>query len=445
MLRLAALGTVGIRGLKLVVLLTGASGFIGRGLAQALAGAGHEVVHAVRDPAVASACDPTPRYVAANFTRDFEVSDWLPRLTCVDVVVNAVGILRERGSQTFEAIHLRAPRALFAACRVANVKVIQISALGADANAMSRYHKSKRTADEALFELCDAAVVVQPSLVYGPSGTSARLFTRLASLPLIPLPDGGEQRVQPIHIDDLVSALVALVEKDLYRKRRIPLVGPQPVTLREFVSGLRQGMGLDAGVFMPVPASVMNLAARLGERLPASLLDRESLQMLRRGNTADAEATRELLGRAPRPISAFITPHDADSVRVQAQLGWLLPMLRMTIAFVWIFTGIVSLGVYPADQSYALLARVGLTGWTASVALYGAALLDIALGIAIFIVRRRRFLWIAQAALILAYTVIITVKLPEFWLHPYGPILKNLPMLAVIWLLYELEKRQWTT
>ncbi|MDQ4147499.1 MAG: DoxX-like family protein, partial [Pseudomonadota bacterium] len=91
--------------------------------------------------------------------------------------------------------------------------------------------------------------------------------------------------------------------------------------------------------------------------------------------------------------------------------------------------------------SYALLAHVGLTGWLATLALYGAALLDLALGIAILVCKRRRLLWIAQVAVIFSYMGIISLRIPEFWLHPFGPILKNLPMLAAIWILYELERR----
>jgi uncharacterized protein YbjT (DUF2867 family) len=424
----------------LVILLTGAGGFIGCHLVRALVAAGHEPVCAVRNPA-ASARNPTLRYIQADFTRDFNASDWLPRLAGIDAVVNTVGILRERGHQTFEAIHVRAPRALFTACAAVGVRVVHLSALGADVDATTRYHVSKRTADEALLRLCDSAVITQPSLVYGSGGASATLFTRLASLPLIPLPEGGNQRVQPIHIDDLVCALVRLVEQDSYRQCRIALVGPEATTLRDFVADLRSAMSLGSGVFIPLPARVMNLAARLGDILPKSLLNADTLRMLRRGNTADAGATRRLLGRPPRPVSAFITPREADGVRLSAQLGWLLPMLRATIALVWIITGIVSLGIYPIEQSYALLARVGVTGWAAGIALYGAALLDIAFGIAILVVKRRRFLWFAQATVITAYMAIITLKLPEFWLHPYGPISKNLPMLAAIWVLYELEKR----
>jgi len=74
------------------------------------------------------------------------------------------------------------------------------------------------------------------------------------------------------------------------------------------------------------------------------------------------------------------------------------------------------------------------------LALYGAAALDLAFGALSLAPRRPAWLWTAQAALILAYTLIISVRLPEFWLHPYGPILKNLPMLAALLLLARLDR-----
>jgi hypothetical protein len=101
---------------------------------------------------------------------------------------------------------------------------------------------------------------------------------------------------------------------------------------------------------------------------------------------------------------------------------------------------LVSLGLYPADSSRELLARAGVPQPLRSFALYGAALLDLGFGIASLGLRRRRPLWFAQIALILAYTAIISLRLPEYWLHPYGPILKNLPMLAALWLLAEFDR-----
>lgn len=427
----------------MVVLLTGASGFIGSRLARALAASGHEVVCAVRDPSRRhGAC---ARAVEADFTRDTDPAGWLPRLQGVDVVINAVGIIREHGGQTFELLHERAPCALFAACAQSAVRlVLQVSALGADEHAQSRYHLSKKRADEFLASLPVHSVIVQPSLVFGQGGTSARLFTTLASLPLIGLPGGGRQQIQPVHIDDVVASILALLERPVASGTRVALVGPRAMTLRCFLTLLRRSMGMGSPRFMHLPIGLMRAVATIGARLPSSLLDRDTLQMLERGNTASAEQITALLHREPRAPKDFITVSIASDMRLHAQLNWLLPLLRASIALVWIVTGIVSLGLYPVEESYALLARVGVHGMLAAPMLYGAALMDLAFGIATLVLKRRQKLWIAQIAVILFYSAIITWRLPEFWLHPYGPLLKNLPMLAAIWMLFELERR-WTT
>lgn len=175
--------------------------------------------------------------------------------------------------------------------------------------------------------------------------------------------------------------------------------------------------------------------------MPGSVLDRETLAMLFRGNAADVRATRELLHREPRAVSAFVPVATASAERAAAQLRWLLPILRGSVGLVWIATGVVSIWVYPETKSFGLLARAGMPAALAPVALYGAATLDIVIGLATLSSRRRPWLWLVQIALILAYTAVITVALPEFWAHPYGPVLKNLPMLAAIWMIYVLEKR----
>ena len=95
----------------MVVLVAGATGFLGASIARALAQAGHDVRAGMRP-----APGMPPGAVAIDYTRDHHVSDWLPRLRGVDVVVNAVGILRERAPHTFAALHRDAPRALFDAC-----------------------------------------------------------------------------------------------------------------------------------------------------------------------------------------------------------------------------------------------------------------------------------------------------------------------------------------
>ncbi|SFU56112.1 NAD(P)H-binding protein [Nitrosospira multiformis] len=429
------------------ILITGASGFIGSHLVVALAAAGHRIVCATRRGQPEDIRDPKEAqltYIAADFTRDFDMEVWKKRLAGIDVVINAVGILREHGSQTFQALHDLAPRALFAACEAASVKVVQISALGADENARSQYHLSKKAADDALLaprNKGNKSVVVQPSLVYGPGGTSAQLFNLIASLPVIPLPGSGDQRIQPIHVDDLTQAVVMLVETDRYLGQRVPLVGPESITFRDYLGELRHLMGLGPARFLPVPAGLVEFSARIGQQLGKGLLDLETWQMLQRGNIANPAMTCALLGRNPRPVREFASQWEVKALRLSALLGWLQIVLRVSLAAVWFVAGAVSMGIYPVEESYVLLARVGITGSLAPIALYGAAAMDIAFGFGTLFLRHRRLLWIAQVTLISVYMVAITLFLPEFWLHPFGPLIKNLPILAVILLLYELEKR----
>lgn len=431
---------------RVVVFLTGSSGFIGSHLADALAHAGHTLVLGVhRHPRPG----PSARIVAVDFVHDVDPDAWRPRLAGVDVVINAVGILREHGTQTFDRLHRDTPRALFDACVATGVRqVIQVSALGADALAQSRYHVSKRDADEHLASLPIDSIIVQPSLVYGSNGASARLFDRLASLPFVPVPGDGRQQVQPIHVDDLVGAIVALVGRPAPRGLRLPLAGPRPLSLADFLLRLREALGFGKGRVVRVPLPLVTLAAAIGERLPGALLDRETLGMLMRGNTGSPKPAEALLQKPARDVGLFIDPKERPAARARAVLGWQLPLLRGALALMWIWTGIVSLGLYPVAQSYELLARLAITGVPATILLYGAGLLDLALGAAILALkppRWRRWMWRTQIALVLGYTLLISIGLPEFWLHPYGPIVKNLPLVVATLIASSLEDSQWIT
>lgn len=421
------------------ILLTGASGFIGSRLLTRLSRAGCEVVcvsrrRPARLPAHAS-------WTGLDFNQATQAQDWQDALKGVDVVVNAVGILRESSTQTFDIVHRLAPCALFEAAALAGVRhIVQISALGADERAQSRYHLSKKAADDYLLALGVRASIIQPSLVYGPGGASATLFETFAGMPLIPLPGDGGQCVQPVHVDDLTAALRTVVLSASGPTRKIPMVGPRPLTLKQFYLDLRAAMAIPRPArFLPIPMPLMRAIARTAT--PVGLLDRETLDMLERGNTGDVGRITELLGRPPREPRCFIPANRAGDVGIRARLTWLLPMLRLAIALVWLVTGVLSLGIYPVGQSLQLLDRSGVPAALGPLFLYGAAGLDLALGALTLWPRRSRWLWAGQAGLIILYTAIITLKLPEFWLHPYGPVLKNVPMLAVLWLLYEMEDR----
>jgi uncharacterized protein YbjT (DUF2867 family)/uncharacterized membrane protein YphA (DoxX/SURF4 family) len=429
----------------MIVMIVGASGFIGGRLAQAFAAAGHEVVCAGRarpGPDRARLPAGCARAVTIDYTAPM-ATDWTPLLAGVDVLVNAVGILRESGHQTFDHLHVLGPRALFTAAALASVRrVIQVSALGAEAGAVARYHASKHEADRFLMQLPLDWAIVQPSLVYGAGGTSATLFDSLASLPLVPLPGRGEQRVQPVHIDDLVDAVLRLAESPAALRCVLPVVGPSELTLREFLAELRGTLGLGRARFVPVPRAWVSLAARAGESIPSLLLDRETFGMLERGNTGPPGPLQRLLGRPPTPVAGFVSPARRGSRRTAASLRWLAPLLRLAVASMWLLAGIVALGPYPVQDSLALLRSIGVSAELAPLLLFGSAALDILLGVLTLLPRRPRILWPAQIALVLVYTLIISIALPGLWLEPFGPVAKNIPILALLILLHQLEERR---
>ena len=423
------------------VLVTGATGFIGGAVVDALLARGHQPVPAVRDVDAARRRWPQLDAIACDFMHDTRPDAWRPRLAGIDAVVNAVGILRESRGATFDALHSATPRALFAACAEAGVaRVVQVSALGADAQAASRYHLSKRAADDALLALPLRGTVVQPSVVFAPEGASAGAFLAMASLPLLALPGGGAQVLAPVHRDDVVDAIVRALEHES-PPPRIEAVGPECLSMRDYLARLRRLLGGGRQRVLPVPMPLVRRASHVMARVPGSIVDPETIAMLERGNCAAPAPFAAFLGRAPRAVEAFLSPAESTSVGLRARLQWLLPMARVALALLFVVTALLSFGLYPLRDSYALLADIGLAGRPADIALYGGALLDLVLGLAFLgPLRWRRRAYLGAIVLVLAYTAIITLALPATWLHPFGPVLKNAPVLALLWLLHELDR-----
>ena len=427
------------------VLLVGATGLIGTHLLTALLPAGCEVVGVARRGGPAQ---PHCRWVAVDIATA-SAAQWRPHLRGIDAVVNLVGIFRETGDGAcFEAVHVRGPRLLFEACVEAGIRtVVLLSALGAVARAPTGYLRSKHEAERQLLALpLRNARVLQPSLVFGSDGPSARLFLGWAALPVMPLPAGGQQLLQPVHVDDVVAAILALLRNPAAAPaRRISLVGPVALSLRSYLLALRSGMGLGRAVTLAIPARVVRVAARLARHLPGALIDDDAWIMLQQGSHSSAADLHALLGRPPRTVEQFIAPRWAPLLRQRALLGWLRPLLRLSVAAVWIWTAFISLWLYPRDASYLPLARVGVPDALLPTALTGAAALDLLMGVMSLwplTPARERSLWASQSLLIAIYTLIISVRLPEFWLHPFGPISKNLPLLVLLLLLWLLTPRR---
>ncbi|WP_088581499.1 SDR family oxidoreductase [Burkholderia ubonensis] len=417
------------------ILVCGANGFIGRALCARLEAGGHRVVRGVHAGRRAAG----PGEIAIDYARDVRPEHWRARLDGIDAVVNAVGMLTGRRGVTLDAVHRAAPCALFDACCGAGVRrIVQISALGVE-RGDTAYFASKLAADAYLQTLPIDFRIVRPALVYGATGASARYFRMLASLPVHVLPAGGRQLLRPVHVDDLAELVARLIERPAEGDRIVDVVGADEVEYREMLAIYRRAMGFPPAMRVSVPGALFAAAATLSGRMPGAMLTRDTWAMLRAGNTGELAASSAALGRPPRGLRAFIGAQ-AVALRHEALAAWRRPLLTGSLAIVWIWTAIASAFIHPLRDSLALLAHVHLTGISALAALYAACALDFVFGVATVVAPSRR-LWAAQIVLVVAYSAVIAVAMPGLLAEPFGPVLKNVPILAVLLILFAEEER----
>lgn len=272
------------------ILLTGASGFLGRNLAAALLAAGHQVI-------------PVSRTHGIDFKQQLSPESWLPLLEEIDAVINCVGIIGERGTQRFQALHSDAPIALFQACAIAGIKrVIQISALGADEAAFSRYHLSKLAADNALRRLDLDWFVLRPAIVIGQGGASTQWLRRMAVLPVIPVIGEGQQRLQLVLLQEVVTTVLTCLNSGA-SKQTLDVVGPETLIVAEWLQAMRCAQGLGRGKLWHCPPALAMGLARLG-RLISPMLSPDSVRMLQAGYHADHRPLEQFLGRELQAVSS---------------------------------------------------------------------------------------------------------------------------------------------
>ena len=421
------------------VLVLGAFGFIGSHVAAALTGAGHEVVWAGRR------ARSDRRSVAADLAHDTDAATWLPRLRGIDAVVNCAGILREGGGGGFRAVHVDGPRALFTACEQVGIRrVVHVSAAGVGPDVPVEYAMTKAEGDALLEASSLDWAVLRPSLVYGRGSHGMAQFTALAALPVgIPLVGDGRQPFQPIAVEELARAIVALVEHAGPLRLIVDAVGPEPITMRDLLAATRRWLGLPPGFFVEIPSALVAAGARIGDVFGRGPYTTTGLRMLMRGNVGDYEGFRQSVGFDALRFEEGLSQRPAQREDLWlARLHLLRPWLRLSIALLWIATGFLSAFVWPVDDSYRLLAAVGIGGWLAPFMLFGAAALDVALGIATLFSRRVAFIGAIQIALMVGYSAVIAFALPEFWLHPFGPVLKNIPIVVATLIMIVLESRR---
>lgn len=276
-----------------VITLFGGSGFLGRHLVRRLAAAGHVLRVAVRHPEDAKFLKPlgdvgqiTP--MAADLTRPESLAAPLQGAT---QCINLVGLLHEKGRQTFAAVHVEGARQIALAAKAAGLKdVVQISALGAAPESDADYARSKFAGERAVRDAFPDAIVLRPSLVIGPEDAFFNRFAAIARLaPVLPLIDGGRTLFQPTYVGDVAEAVQRALADPAQRGRTFELAGPRTYSFRQLLELMLKEIGRRR-LLLPVPGPVAAMQAILLERLPKPPLTRDQIRLLRRDNVMAAGA-----------------------------------------------------------------------------------------------------------------------------------------------------------
>ncbi|MBI5041776.1 MAG: SDR family oxidoreductase [Gammaproteobacteria bacterium] len=427
------------------ILVTGAGGFVGSQIVSALQADGHTVVCGVRAGGRTRA--DGIETIVCDYSRDVEPEVWLSRLTGIDAVINCAGILRETKAGDFDAIHVRAPMALFRACAQLGIRrVIQISAIGQDED--GEFIRSKHRCDALLSQLDLDWVVIRPSVVYSPKasygGTS--LLRAMAALPgVMPMPGDGCQLLQPICADDLGQAIVALLRNCDCRQRMIEAVGPRSVSMESFVMALRNWLGFGRPWIVHVPLLLVKPVAMAGEMLGRGPLGMTMYRMLQHGNVGSAGAVAaftQATGIQPKSVDQALaaTPAGVQD-RWHARLYFLGPLLRLMLGMLWVWSGVVGF-VTPMADAAATLSALNVPVMLSAGLIYAVSALDCILGVMLLIGWRVPLAGTLMLLSLLAYTLIIGIAVPSAWMEPFGGLIKNLPLIPAVLIMLVLNRRR---
>jgi NADH dehydrogenase len=247
-----------------------------------------------------------------------------PRLAAalagVDAIVNLAGILHERGRQTFEAVHHQGPARLGRLAKAAGVKhLIHISALGVSTDSQSAYARTKAAGEIALRTAFPGAVILRPSIVFGPEDRFFNRFAALAQLiPVLPLIGGGRTRFQPVYVGDVAEAVVRALDDPDAAGSTYELGGPLVYSFRELME-LVLAETRRRALLVPVPWSLAIVQAAFLEFLPNPPLTRDQVKLLRHDNVVAPNAlTLRDLGIAPEAVEVIL-PTYMDQYR---RGGW---------------------------------------------------------------------------------------------------------------------------
>ena len=296
-----------------LITIYGGSGFLGRHVVRALAKRGYRIRVAVRRPELAGHLQPLGHVGQINAVqakiRDAASVEAAAR--GAHVLINLVGILFERGRQRFGAVHTQGAANIAQAAKTHEARLVHVSAIAADENSPSRYARSKAKAEQLVLAARPDAVIMRPSIIFGPEDDFFNRFAALARIsPALPLFGGGKTRFQPVFVGDVAAAIAEAVAGNARPGTIYELGGPDVRTFKELMRFVLKTIARKR-LLVPLPFFVAKLKAAFLQFAPKPMLTPDQVELLRVDNVVSEAAINEGrtlrgLGISPETIEVIV-------------------------------------------------------------------------------------------------------------------------------------------
>ena len=313
---------------RALVTIYGGSGFLGRHVVRAIAKTGARMRVAVRRPELSGHLQPLGGVGQINAVQaNVRFPDsLLAAADGADAIVNLVGILFPSGKQRFKAVQDEGARHVAEAAKAAGVRaMVHVSAIGASADAASVYARSKAAGELAIKEVFPDAIILRPSIVFGPEDDFFNRFAKLARIaPALPLIGGGKTKFEPVFTGDVAKAVMAGLTGTANARAPYELGGPEVLTLKQVMQRVLD-YTMRKRLLVPEPFWLAKLQGFFLQMLPTPLLTVDQVRLLGSDNVVSDAARREkrtleALGIEPVAIAAVV-PGYLEQFRPRGQFS----------------------------------------------------------------------------------------------------------------------------
>ncbi len=297
-----------------LVTVVGGSGFVGRHIVRELASRGYRVRVACRRPDLAGHVLPlgSPGQIVTVQANIRYPASLAAACEGAYAVINLTGVLFGSGAQSFDAVHVFGAEAVAKAAKAAKAKLlIQLSAIGADTESKSAYARSKGQGEAKAAAAFQGAMIVRPSIVFGPEDKFFNQFANMARFaPALPLIGGGKTLFQPVFVGDVALSIANLIDRGVADGKIYELGGPEQMSFKQVLQFILKTIQRKR-LLLPLPFGFASLLGAVAGLLPKPFITMDQVELLKSDNVVSEAAekqgrTLQGLGVVARSVEAIV-------------------------------------------------------------------------------------------------------------------------------------------